>query len=149
MCIRNKEYFQKLGDIATAQKFEKYSLEGKKDLNMIRVRYRNHDSIPSYKIETRTFSIVIVNTDVAVNELQVEIVKAYELSVGKSDLDTYVRVEFPFPTEKVQSKRTKTVHNTLEPNFEEVLKFDIDRKARSLLRVLKRHSIKVELFSKG
>lgn len=149
MCLRNQEYFQKLGDIATAQKFGKYCMESKKDLNMIQVRKQNNDSIPSYKIETRTFTIVMVNTEVSVDQLQVELIKAFEISAAKPDTEVYARVEFPFPSDKPQVKKTRTVSNILEEGLNEAVKFDIDRKARSLVRVLKRHPIKVELYSKG
>lgn len=137
MCNRNKEYFIKMGDISTSNKFEKYANESRKDLNMLVVRWRNGDNIPSYKTETRTFSIVVSNHEVGINELQVEVIKAFDLP-GKPEIDTYVRVELPFPSsviytfdidcffpkltftflqEKPQFKKTKTVYNTINPGM--------------------------------
>lgn len=169
MCNRNKEYFIKMGDVSTSSKFEKYATEGTKDLNMLRVRWHNGDNIPTYRTETRTFSIVVSNFDVGINELQVDVLKAMDLP-GKPEIDTYVRVEIPLPSsEAPQRKKTKTVYNTINPGmfcsdffkhlslnipfftteFNESIKFEIDRKSRSLARILKRHPIKVEVFSKG
>lgn len=33
--------------------------------------------------------------------------------------------------------------------YNDSLKFEIDRKSRSLIRILKRHPLKLELYSKG
>ncbi|KAH9391077.1 Coiled-coil and C2 domain-containing protein 1A [Tyrophagus putrescentiae] len=149
MCNRNKEYFAKMGDINTSSKFEKYATEGSKDLNMLRVRWHNGDNIPTYRTETRTFSIVVSNFDVGINELQVDVVKALDLP-GKAEIDTYIRVEVPLPSsEAPQRKKTKTVYDTINPEFNESIKFEIDRKSRSLTRILKRHPIKLEVFVKG
>lgn len=148
MCNRNKEFFLKMGDINSTKKFEKFSNESRKDLNMLVVRWRNGDNIPSYRTETRTFSIVVSNIEVGVNELEVEIIKAYDIP-GKPEIDTYVRVEFPVPSDKPQYKKTKTVYNTINPEYNDSLKFEIDRKSRSLIRILKRHPLKLELYSKG
>lgn len=135
MCNRNKEYFLKLGDIGTSSKFEKYGNESRLDLNMLQVRYRNGDNIPSFRTETRTFSIVVSNPEVGLNEVHVEIVKGYDFP-GKPEIDTYVRLEFPYPTvgaeflgisfngfcccssqEKPQTRKTKTVYNTVDPGL--------------------------------
>lgn len=97
MCKRNKEHFTKLGDISSASKFEKYQIDSMKDLDMLRCYWKNGDKLPRYRYETRTFSIVQSNPDLGTNEAMVTILKAIDLP-GKEDLDTYVKVEFPFPT---------------------------------------------------
>ena len=123
MCNRNKEYFAKMGDINTSSKFEKYATEGSKDLNMLRVRWHNGDNIPTYRTETRTFSIVVSNFDVGINELQVDVVKALDLP-GKAEIDTYIRVEVPLPSsEAPQRKKTKTVYDTINPGMAFLLFF--------------------------
>lgn len=139
MCKRNQDYFLQLGDVSTASKFERYSIDSKKDMAMLLARWRNGDKIPSFKYETRSFSIVICNPDVGTNEVSIEIVKAIDLP-RKSDVDTYVRIEFPVPNhvrgklqrikqllipclfifmkskkESPQTGRTKTVKNTINP----------------------------------
>ena len=97
MCNRNKEYFLKLGDVCTSRKFEKYANDSRKDLNMLLVRWRNNENVPSYRTETRTFSIVVSNPEVGLNEVHVEVVKAFDLP-GRPEIDTYVKLEFPFPS---------------------------------------------------
>ncbi|CAG2165129.1 unnamed protein product, partial [Oppiella nova] len=64
-------------------------------------------------------------------------------------IDTYVRIEFPFPNDNSPSARTKTVKNSVNPVFNETFKFEIDRKSRQLPRTFKRHPLKLELMSKG
>ena len=97
MCKRNKEHFTKLGDVSSASKFEKYQIDSMKDLDMLRVYWKNGDKLPRYRYETRTFSIVQSNPDLGTNEAVVIVLKAIDLP-GKEDLDTFVKVEFPFPT---------------------------------------------------
>lgn len=138
MCKRNKEYFLQLGDISTASKFEKYGADSRKDLDLLIIRWRNGQRVPEVKHETRTFSIVICNTEVTTNEVSVEVVKAVDIP-AKSDVDTYVRLEFPFPNvsdetqtclcvphltavfgktqDRNQTARTKTVKNSVNPGL--------------------------------
>ncbi|XP_054154465.1 coiled-coil and C2 domain-containing protein 1-like [Oppia nitens] len=148
MCKRNREYFLHLGDISTASKFEKYATDSCKDLDVLLNRWRNGHKVPDIKYETRTFSIVICNTEVAINEVSLEVLKAIDI-VGKPDIDTYIKIEFPFPSDKNQTTRTKTVKNSVNPVFNETFKFQIDRKSRQLPRIFKRHPLKLEIISKG
>lgn len=96
MCKKNQTYFLQLGDISTATKFEKYAIDSKKDLDMLKVRWRNGEKPPTFKYETRSFSIVLCNTEVALNEVVAEVIKGFDFQ-GTKDLDTYVKLEFPFP----------------------------------------------------
>lgn len=96
MCKKNQEHFLALGDVNTSEKFEKYARDTSKDLDRLRAHWVNNDRLPRYHYEQRSFSIVICNTDLGTNELCCEVIKAIDLP-GKSDIDTYVKVEFPFP----------------------------------------------------
>ena len=96
MCKRNKEYFLQLGDISTSSKFEKYVSDTQKDLSLLVIRWKNGQKLPNVKHETRTFSVVICNPEVATNEVSIEVIKAIDIP-AKPDVDTYVRLEFPFP----------------------------------------------------
>ena len=135
MCKRNKEYFLQLGDISTSSKFEKYTIDTRKDLDMLTVLWRNGHKVPSFKYETRTFSIVICNPEVTANEISVEVTKALDIP-AKNDVDTYVRIEFPFPTvseptfyerllnafrcakqDRNQTARTKIIKNSINPGL--------------------------------
>lgn len=97
MCKKNKDHFLALGDVSSSSKFEKYAINTAKDLDMLRNFWRKKDPVPRFRYETRNLSIVSCNTQVGSNELVVEIPKAIELP-SKNRLDSYVRVEFPFPT---------------------------------------------------
>lgn len=167
MCNHNRDHFLKLGDIATSKKFEKYANDSKKDLSMLKIRWRNGDTLPPCRTETRTFSIVMSNTEVGLNELTVDVVQAFDIP-GKPEIDTYVNVELAFPAvrwfsfvlanlkltfhsfqDKPQVQRTKTVYNTINPEYRETFKFNIDRKSRSLSRIFKRNALKLDVYSKG
>ena len=140
MCKRNKEYFIQLGDVSTASKFEKYAIDSKKDLDFLTIRWRSGQKVPNVKYETRTFSVVICNPEVGTNEVSVEVVKALDIP-AKADVDTYVRIEFPFPNvsenlwkccpivtdicvkkqETKQMAKTKTIKNSINPGFDSFL----------------------------
>lgn len=110
------ENYRNMGDLSSSIKFSKLKDESNQNLLMLRVRWENGENIPSFHIETRKFSIVVSNPDVGVNELQVDIVKAFDLP-GQPEIDTYVRVEIPVPSDSPQNKKTKTVYNTVSPGL--------------------------------
>ncbi|XP_064486374.1 coiled-coil and C2 domain-containing protein 1-like isoform X2 [Ornithodoros turicata] len=69
--------------------------------------------------------------------------------LGKpDDLDSYVIVTFPFPSDEPQTSRTKTVKDTNNPEYDDTFKYEINRKSRGFARVIKRHPIKFEIWSK-
>lgn len=103
MCKKNKDYFLKLGDVSSSSKFEKYAIESKKDLDMLQNHWQNNDKVPLFRYETRSFSIVINNIDIGLNEISIEVIKAFDL-LCKNDIDSYIRVEFPFPNVSIRSK---------------------------------------------
>ncbi|XP_074594450.1 lethal (2) giant discs 1 [Brevipalpus obovatus] len=148
MCKRNKDHFLALGDVLSSSKFEKCAVDTLKDLDMLRNFWKKKDPVPRFRYETRLLSIVVCNTELSNNELLVEVVKCIELPC-KNNIDSYVKVELPFPSDAHQTARTKIVRDTLNPVYDESLRFNIDRKSRSLVRIFKRHSLKCEVFSKG
>lgn len=66
----------------------------------------------------------------------------------KQPIDSYVKFQFDFPKEQPQTGRTHSFKNSLYPEFNQTFKFTIDRKSRSLARLLSK-SMKLELYSKG
>ncbi|CAN8001881.1 unnamed protein product, partial [Ixodes hexagonus] len=148
MCVQNKDHFFKLGDVSSGTKFEKLAQEAHRDLLVVRNLWQRKDPMPRFHYETRVFTIVRCNHDLTDNELEVSVVRAINLPGKPDELDSYVRVEFPFPNDAPQSVRTRTVKDTINPEFQETFKFEINRKSRSFARITKRHPIKLEVWSK-
>ncbi|XP_035224781.1 coiled-coil and C2 domain-containing protein 1-like isoform X2 [Stegodyphus dumicola] len=148
-CTKNKEHFLRLGDVSSASKFEKFGLESKKDLLVIQHLRKTGGLAPKFHYETRLFSMVKCHTDLGDNDLEVTVERGINLPGKPDDLDSYVRLEFPIPTEAPQKAKTHTVRDTNNPVFQEEFKFEFNRKSRSQLRQFKRQSLKLEVWAKG
>ncbi|XP_077547146.1 lethal (2) giant discs 1 isoform X3 [Haemaphysalis longicornis] len=163
LCIQNKDHFFKLGDVASGTKFEKLAHDTNRDLLVVRNLKQRRDPLPRFHYETRVFSIVRCNHDLTDSDIEVSVVRAVNLPGRKvtvqsalacgcarkaDDLDSYVIVTFPFPNDAPQSARTRTVKDTTNPEFNETFRFEVNRKSRSLARVMKRHPIKCEVWAK-
>lgn len=149
VCTRNKEHFLKLGDVSSASKFEKLGLESRKDLSVIRHLKKTGQAPPKFHYETRLFSIVQCNTDLSDNDLVVTIERGINLPGKADDLDSFIRLEFPIPSDAPQKAKSNTVKDTNNPIFQEEFKFEINRKSRAQLRQFKRGALKLEVWSKG
>ncbi|KAL1441073.1 hypothetical protein MTO96_008821 [Rhipicephalus appendiculatus] len=142
MCVQNKDHFFKLGDVASGTKFEKLAQDTNRDLLVVKNLRQRNDPLPRFHYETRVFSIVRCNHDLTDTDIEVSIVRGVNLPGKPDDLDSYVMVTFPFPNDAPQTARTRTVKDTNNPEFNESFKFEVNRKSRSLARVMKRHPIK-------
>lgn len=150
MCMNTRNHFKMNGDIASANHFEQYALQFKKDLNFIKVCHSRNNAVPKYHYENKTFSAVQSNTDLNDNELELTIMQGINYKVSNpNDVDTYVTYEFPYPNSSPPSGRTSTVKNTNNPVYNTRLTFPINREASACQRVFKRHGIKMEVWSKG
>ncbi|XP_077496254.1 lethal (2) giant discs 1 isoform X2 [Amblyomma americanum] len=148
MCIQNKDHFFKLGDVSSGTKFEKLAQDTNRDLLVVKNLRQRNDPLPRFHYETRVFSIVRCNHDLTDSDIEVAVVRGVNLPGKPDDLDSYVMVTFPFPNDAPQSARTRTVKDTNNPEFNETFKFEVNRKSRSLARVMKRHPIKCEVWAK-
>lgn len=108
-----------MGDVAGMNRFENLALSVQKDLDMLRYtkryylffRIRKHSvyfiyifssrknlSIPRFHYEQKSFNIVHCNTDLGENEVEIVLVRGIQYNVpNPKDVDTYVKVEFPYP----------------------------------------------------
>ncbi|KAG1666722.1 Coiled-coil and C2 domain-containing protein 1-like [Nymphon striatum] len=114
LCLSNKEMFTKLGDIASASRFENYAIDTKRDIQVIRNNIKRNDPVPKFHYETRTFSIVQCNPTLNDNDMELTIIRGINLP-GTKDLDTFVRCEFPQPSETPQTNKTSTIKDTTQP----------------------------------
>lgn len=119
----------------------------KKDFELLRNYKQRGEEVPKYRYERKSFSIVVCNADVSINECAVEVVRAIDLPC-KTPMDSYIRFEFPFPKDTPQPAKTHSAKNSLYPEFNQTFKFAIDRKSRSLARIFNK-TMKFEIWSKG
>lgn len=149
-CMAMRNHFKMSADIASANRFEQFALQFKKDLNFVKANHLNRAPIPKFHYETKTFSKILCNTDLSDNELELTIMQGINYKVNNpNDVDTYVTYEFPYPSSSPPSGRTSTVKNTNNPTYNARYVFPIHREISACQRVFKRHGIKMEVWSKG
>ncbi|XP_063245224.1 coiled-coil and C2 domain-containing protein 1-like isoform X2 [Bacillus rossius redtenbacheri] len=150
MCLTTRDHFKAIGDVASANRFEQLALHAKKDLNAVQCAHRRSEAIPKFHYETKTFSIVQCCTDLGDNDLELTIIRGINYTVSNpKDVDTYVKFEFPYPSEDPPKDRTAVVKDTNNPEYNQVFPLTIARSSRTCQRMFKRHGIKLEVWSKG
>ncbi|XP_021922806.1 coiled-coil and C2 domain-containing protein 1-like isoform X2 [Zootermopsis nevadensis] len=150
MCLTTRDHFKAIGDVASANRFEQLALHSKKDLNAVRCAHKRSESIPKFHYETKSFSIVQCCTDLGDNDLELTIIQGINYTVSNpKDVDTYVKFEFPYPSEDPPKDRTSLVKDTNNPEYNSTFNLTIHRNSRACQRVFKRHGIKLEVWSRG
>lgn len=87
-----------MGDVAGTNRFENLAIAVQKDLEIVKLAHRKGGKVPKYHFEQKSFNIVKCNTDLAETELEIEVIRGISYSVSRpKDVDTYVKVEFPYP----------------------------------------------------
>lgn len=67
-------------------------------MDIVILAHKKGGKVPKFHFEQKNFNIVKCNTDLAETELEIEVVRGISYNVSKpKDVDTYVKVEFPFP----------------------------------------------------
>lgn len=140
MCESNRNHFTKLGDVSSASRFDKMGDSTRKDLDALKNAYDHGDPVPRFHYETRQFSLVKCCTELGDNDLELTILRGvnYNPPAGytSADMHTYVKYEFPFP-EAPQVGETAVIKATLNPEYNQTFKLEVNRKSRSFLRLLK------------
>lgn len=75
--------------------FEQFHMNNAHDYNS---NFRKKSVVPKFHYEQKSFNILKSNTDLAETELEINIIRGigYHVSNPK-DVDTYVKVDFPYP----------------------------------------------------
>ncbi|XP_063606025.1 coiled-coil and C2 domain-containing protein 1-like isoform X2 [Penaeus indicus] len=150
MCAQTREHFKATGDVASANRFEQLILHTKKDLDAVRAACKRGGTIPRFHYENRSFTIVQCNTDLNDSDCEACVLRGVNFNVqNPNDVDTYVKLEFPYPSDNPPQDRSNVVKDTNNPEYNHKVVFSIDRKARALARVFKRHALKVQVWAKG
>ncbi|CAG9854810.1 unnamed protein product [Phyllotreta striolata] len=146
MCLSTRDHNKVLGDVQGANKFERMALNVTKDLDVVRVS-KATGQVPKFHYENREFAIVKSFTEIGDNDMEVTIHRG--ISYKDKDVDTYVKMEFPFPQDAPFSDKTSTIKGTNNPEYQKTFVIPIQRNSRQCQRIFKRHNIKMEVYSKG
>ncbi|GAB1606435.1 coiled-coil and C2 domain-containing protein 1-like [Argonauta hians] len=150
MCSANSKHFTKLGDVLSASRFQSLEQNCIKDLDSLKNAFHHGDPVPRFHYETTSFSMVKCNTDLGDNDFELNIVRGINYnppgSYSAKDLDTYVKFDFPYPTDEPQVHTTETIKDTDSPEYNVTVKLQINRKSRALLRIFEKKSLKLEVY---
>ena len=152
ICDRNADTYKKMGSNASAIEYENMSQNSQRELLALKGIQGGGFGPPKFSLEMRTLTVIHSNTHITSSKCEVEITKALNITrppkYEEKDMDVYVEVEFPYPTDSPPKKSTDVVHKTCSPEFkDQSLVFDIDRKHhRSMVRAFKRTPLKCTIW---
>ncbi|XP_055691427.1 coiled-coil and C2 domain-containing protein 1-like isoform X2 [Lutzomyia longipalpis] len=148
MCRVTREHHKNMGDVAGTNRFENLALTVQKDLDVIRLAHRRQLELPKFHYEQRSFNIVMCNTDLTDNEVEITVVRGINYNVpNPKDVDTYVKLEFPYPQDEHTKSKTQLVKNTDNPEYDYKTTVEIVRSNKQCQRMFKRHSLKLEVYA--
>ena len=148
---KNAETYEKMGSQGPANHYKNITQTCQKELLAIKAIRSQGLGPPKFTTETRKISIIHTNAHLSQQQCEVDIVRALNLprpsGYDEKDLNIYIEVEFPWPSDDQQKEKTGSVKHTCNPEFDVQLKFDINRKQnRSMQRVFKRTPVKCQLW---
>ncbi|EDV23080.1 uncharacterized protein TRIADDRAFT_57985 [Trichoplax adhaerens] len=150
VCLQNTQYYAKLGDLENSKRYEKLGAECRISLDYLRNSKSHKDPVPRFHYEIKKFTVIKSFSEISSSEAYIKVSRCINLPLPSgytaNDFHCYVAYEFPFPSDAPQSGRTSTVKHTVNPEFSDEIKVKIDRKQRSLARIFKRQSLKLELL---
>uniref|UniRef100_A0A8C9DCN2 Coiled-coil and C2 domain-containing protein 1A n=1 Tax=Panthera leo TaxID=9689 RepID=A0A8C9DCN2_PANLE len=154
MCLNHSNQFTHLGNIAETSKFEKLAEDCKRSMEILKQAFARGLPTPTARFEQRTFSVIKIFPDLSSNDMLLFIVKGINLptppGLSPSDLDVFVRFDFPYPNvEEAQKDKTSVIKNTDSPEFKEQFKLCINRSHRGFRRAIQTKGIKFEVVHKG
>ncbi|XP_055923507.1 coiled-coil and C2 domain-containing protein 1-like isoform X2 [Eupeodes corollae] len=150
MCKNTRDHHKAMGDVAGMNRFENLALTVQKDLDLLRYSKRKNFPLPKFHYEQKSFNIVHCNTDISDNEVEIMVVRGLNYNVpNPKDVDTYVKIEFPYPQEDFFKAKSSIVRDTDSPEYNERFNVDIQRSNRQCQRIFKRQAVKFEVYSRG
>ncbi|XP_031196417.1 coiled-coil and C2 domain-containing protein 1A isoform X2 [Mastomys coucha] len=154
MCLNHSTQFTHLGNIAETIKFEKLAEDCKRSMDTLKQAFAHSLPTPAARFEQRTFSVIKIFPDLSNSDMLLFILKGINLptptGLAPSDLDAFVRFDFPYPNvEEAQKDKTSVIKNTDSPEFKEQFKLCINRGHRGFRRAIQTKGIKFEVVHKG
>lgn len=153
-CVTYSKQFTHMGNVAETTKFEKMGEQCNKSLEVLKLAQNRGLEPPKHHFEERTYRTVRIFPDLTSTDMIVMIVRGMNLpapsGVATSDLDAYVKFEFPYPsTDQPQKHKTSVVKNTNNPEYNQSFKLNINRNHRGFRRVVQSKGLKLEVLHKG
>ncbi|KAG8545498.1 hypothetical protein GDO81_020737 [Engystomops pustulosus] len=152
MCMSYSQQFTHLGNITEIAKYEKLAEECMKYIEIVKQAHARGLPVPRCHYEERTISVVKIFPELNSSDLVLYVSKAVNLPTGSSpsDMDTFVRFEFAYPsTEEAQRDKTSVIKGTNSPVYKEKFNLQINRNHRGLKRAIQSKGIKFEVIQKG
>ncbi|XP_065079358.1 coiled-coil and C2 domain-containing protein 1-like [Ochlerotatus camptorhynchus] len=150
MCRNTRDHHRAMGDVAGTNRFENLALSVQKDLDFVRLAHRKQLPVPKFHYEMKQFNVVKCNTELTDNEVEVMIVRGINYNVpNPKEVDTYVKLEFPYPQDDPLKAKTGIVKDSDNPEYNHRQSIEIHRSQRACQRIFKRQALKCEVFSKG
>ncbi|XP_072045567.1 coiled-coil and C2 domain-containing protein 1-like isoform X2 [Amphiura filiformis] len=149
MCESCEKQYAQLGNVATVKRFRDMRDNCQQDLDVVLVSQSHGDAVPRFHYEMRTIPSIRVNDDLRETEAEVVIIQGMGYKspsgINDADLDTYVKFEFPYPTDNPQSHKCGWGKGAENPTYNGSHKVQITR-SRTLLSVVKRKAVKFEIY---
>jgi coiled-coil and C2 domain-containing protein 1 len=153
LCTSNAKLYEEIKNVGTATQYQNMRRELQQQLLAIEGIQSQGLAPPKFTMETRKFTIVHTHTHLSAQQCEVEVVKATAIPKPEGyedkDLNVYVEIEFPWPSDDPPKMCTECVRGNASPEFNHTERFDIERRhVRSIMRVLKRTPLKCGLWQK-
>ncbi|XP_047662555.1 coiled-coil and C2 domain-containing protein 1B isoform X1 [Tachysurus fulvidraco] len=153
-CLTYSKQFSHMGNIAETTKFENMAVTCKKSLEILKLAQNRGLEPPKHHFEERTYRTARIFPELSSTDMVVMIVKGMNLpaphGVSASDLDAFIRFEFPFPSsDQPQRHKTAVIKNTNSPEYNQSFTLNINRNHRGFRRLVQSKGLKLEVFHKG
>ena len=121
LCTSNAKLYEEIKNVGTATQYQNMSRELQQQLLAIEGIQSQGLAPPKFTMETRKFTIVHSHTHLSATQCEVEVVKATAVpnpeGYEDKDLNVYVEVEFPWPSDEPPKICTECVRGTASPEF--------------------------------
>ncbi|KAJ8034077.1 Coiled-coil and C2 domain-containing protein 1-like [Holothuria leucospilota] len=153
-CKSLAQAYSELGNVQTAKRFQEYCQCSQEDKDLLTVSHQHNDPVPRFHYEQRTIPSVRVSPGLKKEEAEITIIKGldYKNPAGGNgeDLDTFVKFEFPYPSDSPQTGQTGYAKGVEDVEYQSTHKVQVNLKARSFMSAAKRKQIKFEvMYHKG
>ncbi|XP_063715657.1 coiled-coil and C2 domain-containing protein 1-like isoform X3 [Symsagittifera roscoffensis] len=152
-CKYDSEYYASIGEIANVNKAEKMLQCSAVDLNVVQACRLRGELPPKMHYEQRAFTKIRVNSDLNEGECEVLVSRAINLPCADgtkpSELSTFAKWSFPWPSDSSTVGQTCLVKNTDKPVYNFKQKLPISDKKERMSRQVRRKTFDVTVLSKG
>ena len=154
MCTTTCKYYYQTGDKQTALEFHKLNNIFKRDLLSLQSHRTHKMKAPAFHFQDVRFELEVgFYQEIALNDLSLEIVRAWDLShreIQPSDIDAYVAWDLGWPTENMNGAglgkgTTPTVKRTDRPDFNFTKVLHIER-TRAFNKFVERRKVAFEVW---